>query len=190
MACSLNIPWHRYALVADLARRLENKSPTFGKSTLQKLVYILQVAFGVKCGYSFQLQTYGPYTSQLLADLDLVEHFRAVRVSYVSRSEGNFDYRITAAERNDVIRAKGAPFLDQSRSSIDKLVEEFGDLSPKDLDLRAMIIRADRDARRSGDTLTRDEFIALVKGVRPKRSEGTISEALSELERNGHVTAR
>lgn len=193
MACStntLNTPWHRYALVAELARRLESKSPWFGKTALQKLVYILQELFGVDCGYRFELYTHGPFTSQLLADLDLAESFGAVRVNYGEIPGGYAGYKIAAAEKNDAIRAKGAAFIEQYRDAIDDMVEEFGDLPTKDLELRATIIYADRDARRSGNSFTREEFIGLVKKIKPRFSESNISEALSELEKHDHVIQR
>jgi uncharacterized protein len=190
MACSINTPWHRYALVAELTRRLERKSPWFGKTALQKLVYILQEAFGVDCGYRFQLYTHGPFTSQLLADLDLVESFGAVRVNYVQVPGGYAGYKIAAATKNDAIRSKGEQFIDQYSSSIDKVVDQFGSLPTRDLELRATIIYADKDAERSGNLRTRDEFIALVKGIKPRFSESEISDATSELEKNGHVIGR
>jgi len=190
MACSVNTPWHRYALVADLTRRLEGKSPWFGKTALQKMVYILQEAFGVDCGYRFQLYTHGPFTSQLLADLDLVESFGAVRVNYVPSSGGFSGYKIAAAEKNAAIRSKGERFLDQHRDSIDNLVDQYGSLTTKDLELRATIIYADKDADRSGRSLTREELIDLVKRIKPRFSESTIAEALSELESNDHVSSR
>ena len=89
MACSINTPWHRYALVAELTSRLEGKSPWFGKTALQKLVYILQEAFDVDCGYDFQLYTHGPFTSQLLADLDLAESFGAVTSKSTCGAQGD-----------------------------------------------------------------------------------------------------
>jgi len=190
MACSINTPWHRYALVAELTHRLESKSPWFGKTALQKLVYILQEAFGVNCGYSFQLYTHGPFTSQLLADLDLVESFGAVRVNYVQIPGGYAGYKISTGEKNDDIRAKGEEFIEQYGDSINKMVEEFGNLATKDLELRATIMFADRDATRSGNPLTREDFVSLVKKIKPRFSECTIAEALSELESNDHVRAR
>lgn len=186
----MNTPWHRYALVAELAHLPEAKSPWLGKTALQKLVYILQEVCGVDCGYRFQLYTHGPFTSQPLADLDLTESFGAVRVKFMQMPGGYSGYKITAAEKNDAIRARGAEFIQQHRNSIDQMAEEFGSLATKDLELRATIIYADRDAMHSGSSMTRDDFIDLVRKIKPRFSERTIADALSELERNNHVTAR
>jgi hypothetical protein len=113
-----------------------------------------------------------------------------VRVDYVETPDGYGGYKIAVAEKNDAIRARGAKFIDRYQESIDQLVFEFGKLPTKDLELRATIVYADRDAMRSSKSLGRDEFVGLVKKVKPRFSEPSISEALSELESNHHVTQR
>ena len=55
-----------------LATKLDGVSPQFGRTVLQKLVYLLHVLYGVNPGYDFELYTYGPFSSQLLSDLDVV----------------------------------------------------------------------------------------------------------------------
>ena len=80
MNTSLELPWHRYALIAELAKRFEPVSRQFGKTALQKLVYFLQTIYGVDCGYAYEFYSYGPFASQLLNDLDLVAHFGGVSV--------------------------------------------------------------------------------------------------------------
>ena len=107
------------------------------------------------------------------------------------RSPGGYaGYKIATGEKNDAIRAKGAIFIDHYRSSIDRMVEEFGSLPTRDLELRATIIYADRDALRTDNPLTRQEFMNLVKKIKPRFDEVTIEEALSELEISGHVNPR
>ena len=88
MGCTINIPWHRYALIAELTQRLEGKSSQFGKTSLQKMIYLLQELSGVTTNYQFSLYTHGPFTGQLLGDLDLVEALGAVRVQYVISAFG------------------------------------------------------------------------------------------------------
>jgi len=88
MGCTINIPWHRYALIAELTQRLEGKSSQFGKTSLQKIIYLLQELSGVTTNYQFSLYTHGPFTGQILGDLDLVEALGAVRVQYVISAFG------------------------------------------------------------------------------------------------------
>ena len=47
MNTTVNIPWNRYALTAELAKRLDGLSPQFGKTALQKVVFFLQEVYGM-----------------------------------------------------------------------------------------------------------------------------------------------
>jgi len=47
--------WDQYGLMAELALKLKGVSPQFGKTVLQKLVYILQEIYRVPCGYDYIL---------------------------------------------------------------------------------------------------------------------------------------
>ena len=58
----------RLSLPAVLARRLEGRSPQFGKTVLMKFAYLLQEIYGIPLGYRFSLYTYGPYSKEVLAD--------------------------------------------------------------------------------------------------------------------------
>jgi len=181
MHIKLDIPWRRYALIAELAKRLEDKSPQFGKTALQKMVYILQDVYGIDCGYDFELYTYGPFTSQLLQDLDLVEHMGGVSIRPVLSSTGG--YEIQPGKQADLLREKGADFLNDRRVSkaISSLADEFGDLWAKDLELRSTIVYVERDHRRQGKRLSSDEIIHVVKQVKPKFTEMEIREAVEEM---------
>ncbi len=188
MGSKINTPWHRYALIAELALSLEGKSHQFGKTSLQKLVYLLQELKGVPTHYRFSLYTHGPFTAQLLGDLDLVEALGAVRVEYVLSGYGG--YQISPDRELAPIRGKASEFLNENKTSIDRVVEEFGAFSAKDLELRSTIVYLDRDVKRSKKDLDRDDFVGLVKKVKPRFTEDAIAEALGELENKGYVETR
>ena len=76
------VPWHRYALIAELARLLHEKSPWFGKSALQKIVYLLQKIGKVNCGYRFDMRILGPTAPILLVELDFMESLGAVKIEF------------------------------------------------------------------------------------------------------------
>lgn len=74
--------WDQYSLMAELALKLEGVSPQFGKTVLQKLVYILQAIFRVPCGYGYILYNYGPYSEELADDLSFFASMDGVRVEW------------------------------------------------------------------------------------------------------------
>lgn len=188
MGCKINTPWHRYALIAELAQRLERKPTQFGKTSLQKMVFLLQELNDVSTNYQFSLYTHGPFTAQLLGDLDLVEALGAVQVQYVISGYGG--YQISPGSEWKTIRDKAAPFLEENKTAIDQVVDEFGGFTAKELELRSTIVYLDREIKRSRKSLDRGGFIGLVKKIKPRFTEETIEKALEELEKKDYVDSR
>lgn len=180
MKINIDIPWNRYGLISELTSRLKDKCPQFGKTILQKMVYLLQEVYGVKCGYQFDLYTYGPFTSQLLQDLDLVETLNGVRIASVVSAMGG--YHIEPGERNEELREKAGEFLKSSDVSeaIDNLISNFGSFNAKELELLSTIVYVDRDMKDKG--LSREKLIQMVGDIKPKFANSEIKDAVSTLE--------
>jgi uncharacterized protein YwgA len=190
MKVTLNIPWNRYGLIAELARRLYGKSPQFGKTILQKMVFLLQEVYGVKCGYQYDLYTYGPFSSQLLQDLDLVETLGGVQVDSVVSKLGG--YHIVPGRENDALREKTKDFLQKPDVSdaMDKLLEEFGSFNAKELELLSTIVYVDKEMKTIGQPLTRDKMVQIVNGLKPKFSQAEILEAVDKLESKNSISLK
>jgi uncharacterized protein YwgA len=188
MVCKIDTPWKRYALIADLSQRFHGKPIQFGKTALQKIVYLLQELTKVPTNYEFVLYTHGPFTAQLLGDLDLVEAFGAVEVKYIA--SGYRGYQILPGSECKTIRDKDSEFIGRHKAAIDQVVNEFGDFSAKELELRSTIVYLDRDVKRLKKDLTRIDFIGLVNKVKPRFTAGVIAKALEELENKDYVTSR
>lgn len=184
----IDLSWERYGLIAELAFRLKDKRVQFGKTALQKIVYLLQVLYNVKCGYDFSLYAYGPFSKELLSDLDLVEMLGGVEVKDVISGAGG--YHIEPGKRNDWIREKAKDFLDTHDLVFDKVIDEFGSLGARELELRATIVYADRSLQRAGQNPSRQEFISLIKELKPLFGIEAIEEALGDLEKKGYVAVR
>ena len=152
------------------------------------MVYLLQELNDVPTNYQFSLYTHGPFTAQLLGDLDLVEALGAVKVQYVISGYGG--YQISPGREAEAIRDKAAQFLDEKKDVIDRVVDEFGGFSAKELELRSTIVYVDREIKRSKKSLDRCGFIGLVKKIKPRFSEEAIEKALAELEHRNYVDAR
>ena len=71
MGATLNIPWHRYSLIGYLSKCLQDTPGSLGKTVMQKLIYLMQEAKGVPCGYEYRFYNYGPYASELSRDLSI-----------------------------------------------------------------------------------------------------------------------
>jgi len=187
MKVSLDIPWQRYALIAELTKQCQEKCPQFGKTVLQKMVYLLQEVFHIDCGYDFDIYAYGPFTPQLLQDLDLVEHIGAVKIYPVASMSGG--YEIKPGDQAAHLIEKGSDFLQkyEVKKAIETLVDEFGCFRAKDLELRSTIIFVQRDFQKHGKPLSAAGLIEIVKQLKPKYTDLEIQEAIEELRKKRYL---
>lgn len=187
MKISLDIPWHRYALIVELTRRCKGRCPQFGKTALQKMMYLLQEVFHIDCGYDFEFCTCGPFSRQLFQDLDLVEHAGAITIQpAVSITDR---YNIVPGGQADILINKGADFLirDEVKEAIKTLVEEFGYLYVKDLELRSTIIFVQREFQEQGKLLTVNEIVNIVGQIKPKFNDTQIYSAVENLRSRNYL---
>jgi uncharacterized protein YwgA len=193
MEHEFTIPWRRYALIPELVKRLSDVSPQLGKTVLQKMVFLLQAAYDLDCGYDFTMYSYGPFDSQLLGDLDLVESWGCVKVERI-KSGG---FRIVPTAETDKVRNRAADFLDSEdvKNAFEALAKDYGGKSAGELELRTTLIYVDKHWR-SGDELpwhngsafpTRNELQNIVHEIKPKFSNADMNSAVIELLKLGHI---
>lgn len=178
MPFDTEIPWERYALIADLVRRFDTERITLGKTALQKMVFLLQRVFGFDSDYAYTLYTYGPFCADLARDLDIVEGFGGTVIAH-DLSYGGYDLRVGPA--TDELRRRGAPFLAQVSTALDRLVADYGRSTVKELELRSTIIYVAHPGRDN------QELVRLVHQVKPHFSEVQIEAARRELDEKGYL---
>ena len=178
----LNIPWKRYALITKLASSLQSTPNTqFGKTALQKMVYLFQEIYKINCGYNFELYTYGPFTSQLLHDLDVTEHMGGVEVCRVDASNGG--YKIVPGKKADVIIKKGENFLNdpEVKTKFSQLIANFGNFRAAGLELRSTIVYVAHDLHGRGFQPDTEAIVQMVEEIKPKFSSDEIRYVTAEL---------
>ncbi len=166
--------WDQYGLMAELALKLEGVSPQFGKTVLQKLVYILQAVYRVPCGYDYILYNYGPYSEELADDLSFFASMDGVRVEW-GQGPG---YKIKKAVKAAHFRERGKGFLTQYASQIEDVIKEFGDMNAKELELRSTIIYVSKE-----EPLEKKDLLNRVKEIKPHFTDSEIDKAYQELKR-------
>lgn len=165
--------WDQYGLMAELALKLEGVSPQFGKTVLQKLVYILQEVYRVPCGYDYILYNYGPYSEELADDLSFFASMDGVRVEW-SRGLG---YEIKKAGKTKHFRERGEDFLNRYASEINEAIDKFGVMNAKELELRSTIIYVSEE-----EPLDKNDLLDRVKDIKPHFTVDEIDNAYQELE--------
>src|ERR1700733_14983083 len=119
MTTNFEIPWERYALIAEIVQRFHAVNHRLGKTALQKMIFLLQRSFGVDVDYTYTLYTYGPYCAAVARDLDIVEGFGGAQVLY---DFGFAGYEIRPGATNEEIRERSDSFLKAIAPQLDKLV--------------------------------------------------------------------
>jgi hypothetical protein len=185
MKVKLAWPWHRYALIGTLAQELEGSHVgIFGKTHVQKLVYFLQELFGGESEYEFTLYTYGPFSANLMGDLDVADGLGVISLEYLPQAGA---YNIVPGPQLAKAQTRAADYLDRHRDAIQKAIQEFGGLRARELELRATIVFADREAAREGAALPREQLVDRVHAIKPHFSVNTVEQAVDELRSHGFV---
>jgi uncharacterized protein YwgA len=164
--------WDQYGLMAELALKLKGVSPQFGKTVLQKLVYVLQEVYQVPCGYDYILYNYGPYSETLADDLSFLASMDGIRIDWSC----GLGYEIKEAGKTGHFRKKGEKFLTQYASQIDEVIKEFGGMSAKELELRSTIIYVSKE-----EPLEKKDLLNRVKEIKPHFSVAEIDSAYKKL---------
>jgi len=175
------ISWNNYGLITELAYRLKDKRSQFSKTALQKLIFLLQELFGIKCDYRFDFYIYGPYCPDIEIDLSLVESWGGIKILPV-----DYGYNITIGENNEAIRAKARDFLSRTevRDAIENLVTEFGNLKARELELLATIVYITREKK----SISKDDILKIVKSLKPKFTSEEIMQSINKLQEKHYIT--
>ena len=182
------VPWHRYSVIPHLAHELREASPQFGKTALQKMVYLLQEVNDVPLGYRFSLYNYGPYAQELASDLALVEALGAVKVTYVEEDPGG--YEITDGPNSARIRERGGEFLAEHKSKIDHAISSFGHLRARVLELYTTAIFVAHSLSQGGNPPTIKKTIDSVYDLKPYFALEEIHNVVDELRLRGIIRLR
>lgn len=167
-----------------LTRKLEGKSPQFGKTVFVKLAYLLQEVYKVPLGYRFSLYTYGPYSTEVLADLDRARLRGKVNVDYIGQDSG---FAITEGPNAEKIGAY-SEFLKSHEDQVDSMVAAFGHYNARNLELRTTIAYVWKMLDISDETGT-NQVVDEVLQLKPQFNDLEIKKAIGELESMGLLTS-
>jgi uncharacterized protein YwgA len=170
--------WERYALMTELITRLQKVNQKIGKTILEKMLYLLQVLYKVDAGYDFEFYTYGPYSSQILNDLNQVESLKGLRVERVTDLLNG--YKITTDIKSSFFTEKGRNFIgtNQVDQALTQLTNTFGQFSAKDLELIATIVYVDQEIKMEDRRPEQQEILEVVKELKPRFSEEVINSKI------------
>lgn len=178
-------PWERYGLIVELTGRIRDISSQFGKTAMQKMVYLLQAVYGIDFGYNYSFYTYGPYSADLSRDLKIIEHHGGIEINYVNSETRGFRIKRGANHAQFLEKAAGA--IRRTGTGMDAAISEFGAYNARELELRSTIIYAERDLKENGESYSRNRFVDLVYNLKPHFEPDYIAEVIDDLEKKGFI---
>ncbi len=175
------VPWERYGLISAVVKGLHQRSPQLGKTVLQKIVYLLQALANIQAGYRFRFYTYGPFSVELLQDLDLVEGLGGVKINRVVSEPGGF--HLEPGENAEGLIQKASSLLEEqgANDAISRIVGDFGHLPAKYLELRATVVYVVRDLQRREESVEKSRVMELVENLKPRFEKQEIEKSISDL---------
>jgi hypothetical protein len=174
----------RLAVITALAQRSNN----LGRTALMKYCYFLQVLRGVPLGYRFSLYSYGPFDSEVLADLDTAESVEGVRSSVVY-FPGGYGYKIETGARAERLMEAGGEVLRAHQADLNWLQQEFGSASPGDLELGSTLVYSDREAEDRGEILILAQLAKRVNELKPRYQLSKIEDLARRLRDRGFLNS-
>jgi hypothetical protein len=167
----------RLAVFAELLERADQR---FGRTALMKLCYFLQALKGVQLGYDFSLYAYGPFDSEVLADLRVAEDFSVIESSVVN-FPGGYQYQLSLGENAKVFKTAARDFLKSNQAAISWVVENFAARPAAELELLSTIVYVDHQGRVSDEAALRDK----VKSIKAHFGLSEISQKIKLLREMG-----
>lgn len=166
----------RMGVFAELARRSQRR---FGRTALMKLCYFLQEVRDVPLNYNFSLYTYGPFDSEVLADLQTAEELKVLETE-VELYPGGYGYLIGSGAASDRVRKQAANFLREYHDAIVWAADSLAPKRPPELELMSTIVFIWKQRNKASDK----RLMSLVRAVKPHFSEAEVQNQIDWLRGN------
>jgi len=153
-----------------------------------KYMYFLQVVRGVPLGYNFSMYSYGPFDSDVLADLSSGEMLNIVDVTPVEFA-GGYGYRIRPGARADSAKRNAAQFLVEYSNDVDWLFSVFGKLNSAELELTSTVVYVDREFADRKQRGSVSDIAARVNEIKPHFTREQVQGFVEELLRQDVLTS-
>ena len=126
--------FQRLALLAELVRRA-----SLGRTAIMKLFFFLQESRGVRLGYEFSLYSYGPFDSDVLADISTAERLNVLKSNIVYYSSGTgYEYSLGSDVKS--VEPLAADFITANTKNIDWVLSNFGNRTAGNLELLSTLL--------------------------------------------------
>ena len=163
----------------EVMLKVINKRPELGKTAVMKLMFILQQSFDMRLGHTFNLYTYGPYSSSVTEDLENLIHAGLVEAG-TYEYKNSLAYSLTSTEKCKTAFTPSTVSIEDDLK-IDKVIKLFGDKTAKDLELDSTKIYIKNQYERNRWQESKQDIIENVHSIKPHFSTKEIQDAYDGL---------
>lgn len=146
----------RLGVLSGIAQR----RPDIGKTAMMKCTYFLQEIEKVPLNYNFEIYTYGPYSSEVMEEIDFARQNGLLDIKWTVYPNGMHGYSISA-------KGTGTTPYD---GQIDAVVNVFGSKTAKELELLSTVLFVQRACMNNKWEKDKASICAAVKEIKPRFS--------------------
>ena len=157
--------------------KIAKEQPNIGKTAMMKCLYLLQAVEKVPLEYSFEIYTYGPYSSEAMSEID-----HANQNGYIDVS----GYCITCCAKGDAILSKNDT-VNAYRVQINNIVDTYSGKTARELELLSTIVFIARLHIKNGWDMSKEDICGSVEEVKPQFTQGEIAANYLFLLENQHL---
>jgi hypothetical protein len=157
-----------------------------GRTAIVKFCYLLQEVEGVQLGYHFTLYSYGPFDSQVLADIGNAESLGLLRSTYEQYPSG-YGYRIESRIDSTKLDVFAGKAINAVRNHLDRVLDLFGKRNAAQLELDSTIVYVQNQLVTSRESASSSTIAKKVREVKPHFQLSEIVSRIKELEQEGVV---
>lgn len=169
----------------SLISKIVELRPSLGKTAMMKFIFILQQVYKVPLGYDYEIYTYGPYSSEVMEDIQLASDYNAISINTVRFPSGHLGYELKPTEKTKSIVEKEQNFVQNHNDSISAVVRLFGHKTAKELELSSTIIYMYSNYCHNEWDNSIYEIAQSVKNIKPHFDIELIKEEYTQLKNLG-----
>jgi len=164
----------------DVMHELATKKPGLGKTAMMKYLFLLQQIYKMPLDYDFEIYTFGPYSTEVMEDIDFAECQNIISMKTASYSPGHVGYSIYAEDFQ-----ADKSFSTSFEKEINELLKLFGKKNAKELELSTTTVYLYHNSKMNDWDCSKEAIAHDVHEIKPHFSLKTIKAEYDSLETNG-----
>ncbi|MCL2828894.1 MAG: hypothetical protein FWD99_09205 [Oscillospiraceae bacterium] len=164
----------------DIIRELATKNPGLGKTAMMKYLFLLQQIYKMPLEYDFEIYTFGPYSTEVMEDIDFAECQNIISMKTVSYPSGHVGYSIHAEDSQ-----ADKSFSTSFEKEINELLKLFGEKNAKELELSTTTVYLYHNSKMNDWDCSKEAIAHDVHEIKPHFSLEIIKAEYDRLEANG-----